>query len=92
MVLVVPEQEASGMTDLLDTIRNRTRRVELFTGLFLVLLALAAVSTALAFSKIVTKPLEKLTRAARKLAGGDLEARVAIDSHDEIGDLAGGDY
>ncbi len=89
LVLVVPMQEKTAMQDLLDTIRERTRRVELLTGFFLVLLALAAILTALAFSRIVTKPLEKLTRAARKLANGDLEARVTIDSHDEIGELAG---
>jgi len=88
MVLVVPMQAKTAMTALLDTIRQRTRRVEVLTGGFLALLVLAAVIAALTFSKIVTKPLERLTRAARKLAEGDLEARVNIDSHDEIGALA----
>jgi len=88
MVLVVPMQEKTAMTALLDTIRDRTRRVEVLTGIFLALLVLAVIVVALTFSKIVTRPLEKLTRAARKLAAGDLEARVDIDSHDEIGALA----
>ena len=89
LVLVVPMQTKTAMQDLLDTIRERTRRVEQLTAVFLAVLALAVILAALAFSRIVTKPLEKLTRAARKLAGGDLEARVAIASHDEIGELAG---
>jgi sigma-B regulation protein RsbU (phosphoserine phosphatase) len=89
LVLVVPEQDDTATMDLLDTIRQRTHRVEWLTAVFLVLLALAAIIAALTFSRIVTKPLEKLTRAAQKLAGGDLQARVAIDSHDEIGALAG---
>jgi len=89
LVLVVPMQTKTAMQDLLDTIRERTRRVEQLTAVFLAVLALAVIIAALAFSQIVTNPLEKLTRAARKLAGGDLEARVTIDSHDEIGELAG---
>ena len=89
LVLVVPMEAKPAMQALLATIQDRTRRVELLTAVFLGILALAAILAALAFSRIVTKPLEKLTRAARKLAGGDLEARVAIASHDEIGELAG---
>jgi sigma-B regulation protein RsbU (phosphoserine phosphatase) len=89
LVLVVPVQDDTAMMDLLDTIRQRTQRVEWLTAVFLVLLALAAIIAAVTFSRIVTKPLEKLTRAAQKLAGGNLQARVAIDSHDEIGALAG---
>jgi sigma-B regulation protein RsbU (phosphoserine phosphatase) len=56
---------------------------------FLIVLVLAATITAVTFSKIVTTPLEKLTRAAQELAAGNLEARVAIPSRDEIGELAG---
>lgn len=87
LVLVVPFQAKTEVMGLLDAIQKRTRRVEVLTAAFLIILILAATLIAVYFSRLVTKPLEKLTRAAKKLAGGDLQARVSIDSHDEIGEL-----
>jgi len=89
LVLVVPAQDTNEVAGLRDAIRQRTRRVEILTAVFLAVLVLAATITAVTFSKIVTKPLEKLTRAARKLGSGNLEARVAVASRDEIGQLGG---
>lgn len=38
----------------------------------------------------ITRPIGRLTRGARELAGGNMDVRVeGISSHDEIGDLAG---
>jgi sigma-B regulation protein RsbU (phosphoserine phosphatase) len=74
---------------LLDAIRKRTRRVEILTAGFLVVLMLTATIAAFTFSRIVTTPLEKLSRAAQALAAGNLETRVAVASRDEIGELAG---
>ena len=37
----------------------------------------------------VTRPVEKLARAAREVADGNWEARVQVESRDEIGELAG---
>jgi len=37
----------------------------------------------------MVRPVEQLTDAARRLAGGDLGQRVAVDRTDEIGQLAG---
>jgi sigma-B regulation protein RsbU (phosphoserine phosphatase) len=88
LVLVVPVQEKTEVAGLLDAIRERTRRVEILTAAFLVVLVFAATVSAVTFSKIVTKPLEKLTRAAQKLASGNLDAHVAVTSRDEIGELA----
>ncbi|MBL0713104.1 MAG: SpoIIE family protein phosphatase [Desulfosarcina sp.] len=87
LVLVIPAQQKTEVMGLLAAIQERTRRVEIFTAAFLILLVLAVTITAVYFSKIVTQPLEKLTRAAKKLAGGDLKAHVSVDSHDEIGEL-----
>jgi nitrogen fixation/metabolism regulation signal transduction histidine kinase len=36
----------------------------------------------------IVEPLRQLTTTTQKIAGGDLNARVAIDSHDEVGVLA----
>ena len=38
--------------------------------------------------KILIKPLSEINNAAKKLAQGEVEKRVYIDSQDEIGDLA----
>ncbi len=39
------------------------------------------------FSRLITKPLEKLAAAARRLAQGDWQQRVALHSNDEIGEM-----
>lgn len=88
LVLVVPIEQQTDRQAFLETIRLRTRRVELFTAFFLGFLILTVLATAAYFSGVVTRPLEKLTHAARKLAAGDLEARVNVISGDEIGDLS----
>jgi signal transduction histidine kinase len=54
--------------------------------------ALAAGLVALAATAVVAGrilgPVEQLTRAARRLAEGDLRQRVAVASRDEVGELA----
>jgi signal transduction histidine kinase len=60
-------------------------RAALFIGV--VLLALAVGSIPLARS--IAAPLERLTRAARALGGGDLSARANLRAGGEVGDLAG---
>lgn len=59
-------------------------------GLSLIILTLF-VATLLAFlaTRSITKPLSRLTGAAVRAQGGDLDYRVDIDSRDEIGVLAG---
>lgn len=54
-------------------------------GLGLVALALLGI---LPFSRRITRDLEALEAGAMRLAGGDLGARVAVRSRDEIGRLA----
>jgi signal transduction histidine kinase len=47
-----------------------------------------AVALALAFARGILRPVSALTAAARRMERGDLSQRVAVDSHDEIGQLA----
>lgn len=49
--------------------------------------SVAATGLAYWLSRRVLGPVESLTSAARKLESGDLQQRVAIQSHDEIGEL-----
>ena len=51
---------------------------------------LVAVGLALAFflAQRIVGPLQRLTESTARIAGGDLNARVEVDSHDEVGVLA----
>ncbi|QSQ13078.1 sensor histidine kinase [Myxococcus landrumensis] len=54
-------------------------------GVFSALVALAVMGL---FSGRILRPVEDLTRAARRLETGDLGVRVAVSSTDEVGELA----
>jgi two-component system, NtrC family, nitrogen regulation sensor histidine kinase NtrY len=47
-----------------------------------------AVLASLWFAARVTRPVVSLAEAARRVAAGDLSARVDVESHDELGELA----
>ncbi len=49
---------------------------------------LVAVLTSLWFAARVTRPVESLADAARRVAAGDLSAKVEVESSDELGELA----
>ena len=73
---------------LLKAIKLCLTRVEKFTAGFLVILIFLATAVAIGFSRTITKPLTKLTHAAKKLSGGNFEARVPVFSGEEFGNLA----
>jgi diguanylate cyclase (GGDEF)-like protein len=64
-------------------------------GLYAVLVAavvltgLFVVAMAWWLARTTTRPLAELARAADRVAGGDLAARVPVRGHDEVGRLAG---
>ncbi|HEX5504225.1 MAG TPA: methyl-accepting chemotaxis protein [Thermomicrobiales bacterium] len=64
---------------------NTQTRNNLGLGLLLVIVAVAA---ALAFARQFTRPLGALGVAAARIAGGDYDVRAAVDTHDEIGQVA----
>jgi len=45
------------------------------------------VGLALMFRRTIVAPVRRLTRVAERIAGGDLLARAAVESHDELGVL-----
>ena len=49
---------------------------------------LVAVLASLWFGARVTRPVVSLAEAARRVAAGDLAAKVDVESHDELGELA----
>ena len=58
-----------------------------FMGFGAILSLVACVLFLLPMS-FLTRPLQRLASAARRLAGGDLEVRVELDQKDEFGELA----
>lgn len=57
------------------------------TLLLAVVLAAAALALAYFISGKINKPVERLTAAMRSAGEGDFEARVSVDSRDELGQL-----
>ncbi len=60
----------------------------LLLGLLVLLTALVAVVAAARLARSTTRPLAELSRAADRVAGGDLSARVPVNGRDEVGRLA----
>jgi len=88
-VFIVPQKKVmESSSRVVDSITLRVRRVAYFTFVFLVVMIILAFLLALRFSRTVTKPLEALVAASRRLAQGDFDARVEIRSRDEFGDMA----
>ncbi|GAC1635848.1 MAG: hypothetical protein NVS4B11_38220 [Ktedonobacteraceae bacterium] len=53
-----------------------------------ILIAVIAAIAAIIFSRTITRPLAKLTRASRIMASGDYNAQVALNTYGEIGELS----
>jgi sigma-B regulation protein RsbU (phosphoserine phosphatase) len=83
----VEKHQAADADQIKAAITERVDRVESLTAGFLVFLIIVNAVLALAFSRTVTRPLQALVAAARKLAHGDFKTRVTIRSRDEFGDL-----
>ena len=74
---MIPEES------LLAQIAQMTRQKTLFAGAILLLALLAGAL----FAAAILKPIRSLSAAARAIAAGDLDARVAVDHTDELGRL-----
>ncbi len=89
-VVVVPYEEivaeaAQAQQTILD-LTNRQLRLRALIALAVIFIVLA-----IAFygSRHVTRPIRQLAEAAGRIAAGDLDARVEVRTHDEIGQLGG---
>ena len=69
----------------IDHMLNPTRRK--INTLLAVLLALA-LAAAFLYTRYLTEPIKRLTRAAHQVAGGDFSPRVRINRRDELRQLA----
>lgn len=73
--------------DVSQTYAARDRQLQIYRNLFLILIvSVALLSWTLAY--FLTKPLTRLSKVTRQLAGGKLSVRVRVHSRDEVGQLA----
>jgi sigma-B regulation protein RsbU (phosphoserine phosphatase) len=77
--------------DMLSTLKQhvlkRLTRVENLTLGFLFLLIILVTLFSLLFSRSLTKKIEAIAEAARKLSDGDFEAKTGLTSRDEFGEI-----
>lgn len=71
-----------------DPLSPLDARLATYRSLMAALLLLIGGILALAFAAVMTRPLVRLTRTARAIAGGDLDASFEVSRSDEIGQLS----
>ncbi|HEY9726849.1 MAG TPA: PAS domain S-box protein [Chroococcales cyanobacterium] len=64
------------------------RRMLFVMGVVLVLALVVAASLGVFFSRKIVRPLQRLTRAAAQISAGNLDTRVNVGQHNELGVLA----
>lgn len=75
----------SELTDGRDGL-SQAQAIAVVVGAVVLLVGLLV---AVAITRTIARPVERLTATAERIHGGDLEARAEIESKDEVGQLAG---
>lgn len=65
-------------------IKNMTGSIIVLT----VMIIVAGILISFFLVRLITRPIEKLTKGTRKIAEGNLKYRVSLNSNDEFGELA----
>ena len=73
--------------DTSDVYTARQVQIKLFFIIYIVVVLLGIIAAG-ALSHVLTKHLDKLTKAVRKISGGDLATRSDIRTRDEFGQLS----
>lgn len=74
-------------TDIGSIVANQRRMTQYFQNIFLVLLVIGF-PVIFILSRLLTRPLEKGSEAAKRIAEGNYSERIPVTSRDEIGRLA----
>jgi two-component system phosphate regulon sensor histidine kinase PhoR len=72
----------------LTTVQNSVNNVTRTIIIAAVIIAVVAVLAAWLIARTTTRPIRELTRASRKIAGGQLGQKISVTRRDEIGQLA----
>jgi len=72
----------------LAAVETAVRAVTISVITAMAVATLLIIMAAWLISRISTRPIRRLTTAARQIASGDFEQRIPVDTGDEIGDLA----
>lgn len=87
-VILLPYEEIIAQAEAeKETIRSETSKWILFSGLILLGAIGLSVLLALWSARSMTRPVLHLASAARRLAQGDFQTRIALDSRDEMQEL-----
>jgi sigma-B regulation protein RsbU (phosphoserine phosphatase) len=87
-VIVVPNEVVVSDAEAAETVAlSKTARVLRWTVFILAASVLAVIALAFLSSRLVTRPIKRLARAAERLGDGDLTTQVAIHTHDELEEL-----
>ena len=72
----------------LDSLENTQHRILIWTPWIIFGGTLIAIGLGAALSSSLIRPLEKMSAATRRIAGGDFSRPVDVPNRDEVGDLA----
>ncbi|MBQ6989538.1 MAG: HAMP domain-containing histidine kinase [Clostridia bacterium] len=75
------------ISDISDVYAEREAMLKTFRRVYVVTLAAGGIMSFL-LAIALTRPLGKMSKAARRMADGDLSARIRVRSRDEVGALA----
>jgi len=86
LVVPVSEMQTAIVAARTET-QSQIRDSVLQAGLIFAVLLFVAVLVSLAIGQVISAPVVRLTETANQVVGGDITAKAAIDSNDEIGIL-----
>jgi two-component system NtrC family sensor kinase len=87
-----PEQSVLGVLDVRMSLADVDRRIDAATQevviAAIVMALLAGISAAAFIVRVVRKPVKRVIQGAEKVAAGDLDTEIEVESSNEIGQLA----
>ncbi len=87
-----PDQTVLGVLDVkmsLASVHERVAKIrtEFIASSLLMMIVISSIS-GLFIYRVIRKPISKLSQGMTRISSGNLDARIAINSNDEIGELA----
>ena len=87
LVIIPSRQVAAASAEVEQYILDATRQLQLFFGGIILIVVIVAVIVAILSSRAVTEPVRQLAQAAAHLSSGNFQAKVRINTNDELEQL-----